>query len=82
VFAQIHSNEPLLECRVLASAIAPTEEEAVAAAMAKAGVTELVTGPRPRSDRPAAPEREKSFLAGLAACEIALDELIGAIHGH
>jgi hypothetical protein len=50
VFVQLHSDEPLHECKVLGSAIGADEAEAVAAAMAKAGVTELATGPRPISE--------------------------------
>lgn len=48
---QIVTDEPLLECRVLASAVGPNREEAIRAAMAAAGVTELVSGPRPISQR-------------------------------
>lgn len=41
-FAQIVTNAPLFEGRVLASEIRPTRDEAISAAMAAAGVTELV----------------------------------------
>jgi hypothetical protein len=68
---------------VLASAFGPSREEAIAAAMAKAGVTKLVEGPRPISaGRPNDDVRIRSLMAGLAACEIAVEGLIGALHGH
>lgn len=81
-FVQIHTDESLLECRVLASAIGANEAEATAKAMALAGVTELVRGPRPISGAQTSPERVRSFLGGLAACELAIDELLGVIRGH
>ena len=82
-FAQIVTDEPLLECRVLASVIGPNREEAIRAAMAAAGVTELVEGPRPISaGRIGDDARIKSLMAGLNACEIAVEGLIGAISGH
>lgn len=83
VFAQIHSDEPLLECKVLASAIGIDEADATAKAMAKAGVKELVTGPRSISaGRPGDEVRIASLMDGLAAAELAIDELLGVIRGH
>lgn len=81
-FVQIHTDEPLLDCRVLASAIGVDEADATAKAMQKAGVDSLVTGPRPRSQRPGDEARERSLLAGLVACEIAVDSLLGVIRGY
>ena len=80
-FAQIVTDEPLLECRVLASVVGPNREEAIKAAMAAAGVTELVEGPRPVSaGREGDAVRAQSLMAGLAVCEIAVEGLIEAIH--
>jgi hypothetical protein len=88
VFVQLHSDEPLHECKVLGSAIGADEAEAVAAAMEKAGVTELATGPRPRGaiaytktscNRVIMSQDIKS---SLAICEEAVDGLLGALRGH
>jgi hypothetical protein len=86
-FAQIHSDEPLLECRVLASAVGSNEEDAIARAMEKAGVTELIEGPRPKAavawlDGTREIGRvvhSMSLLDALQICEEAVDGLIGAI---
>jgi hypothetical protein len=86
-FAQIHSDEPLLECRVLASAVGADEADAIARAMEKAGVTELVEGPRPKAAvawldgtrEIGKVVRSMSLLDALQICEEAVDGLIGAI---
>lgn len=87
-WAQIHSNEPLLECKVLASSTGDDEEDAIAKAMAKAGVTELIEGPRPKAAVAWIDEsqmrkvvRSMSLQDAIAICEEAVDGLIGAIHG-
>ena len=86
VFVQIHSDEPLLECKVLASVVGPTEEDAIMAAKAAAGVRELVTTPRPRAAvawQDATVMRRvyhsNSLRDALALCEEAVDGLIGAL---
>jgi hypothetical protein len=85
-FVQIHSDEPLLECRVLASVIGPTEEDAILAAKAAAGVTELVTTPRPRAAvawQDATIMRRvfhsNSLRDALGLCEEAVDSLIAVL---
>jgi hypothetical protein len=82
---QIVTDEPLLECRVLASVVGPNREEAIRMAMAVAGVTELADGPRPQ----AAIAYTKTslnrvtvgsdLLSCLAICEEAADSLLGAL---
>ena len=90
VFVQLHSDEPLLECKVLASAIGIDESEAVAQAMVKAGVTSLAEGPRPKAAI-AYEERTREIArvylgqdikSCLALCEQAVDGLVGAIRGY
>jgi hypothetical protein len=83
---QIVTDEPLLECRVLASVVGPNREEALRAAMAAAGVTELVETPRPSV---AVAYQEGTVIrrvyvsqdikSALVLCEQAADGLIAAI---
>ena len=84
-FAQIVTNAPLLEGRVMASEIRPTREDAIAAAMASAGVTELV--PPEQSLRfgkkaHAPPgQGQAGLIVALARCEVAVLKLIETIRG-
>ena len=87
MFAQIVTDEPLHSCTVLASVISGDREEAISLAMKKAGVTELVDGPRPQAVR-VFEERThevarvwigQDIRSCLAMCEEAVDGLIGAI---
>lgn len=88
MFVQLHSDEPLLSCKVLATAVADSEEEALAKAMAKAGVTELIEGPRPKAavawldatNEIGKVVHSMTLLDALAICEEAVDGLIGVIH--
>ena len=82
---QIVTDEPLLECRVLASVVGPNREEAIRAAMAAAGVTELAEGPRPQAAIAYTKTSLSRVYAGsdllscLAICEEATDGLLGAL---
>jgi hypothetical protein len=84
-FVQIHTDEPLLECRVLASVVGPNREEAISAAMAAAGVTELVEGPRPQGAIAYTKTSCSRVVTGsslrdcLAVCEEAVDSLIAVL---
>jgi hypothetical protein len=81
---QIVTNEPLLECRVLASVVGPTRDEAIRLAMVAAGVTELAEGDRPRGAIAYTKTscsrviQSASLLDALAICGEAVDGLIGA----
>jgi hypothetical protein len=82
---QIVTDEPLLECRVLASVVGPNREEAIRAAMAAAGVTELVEGPRPRGaiaytkTSCSRVVMSQDIKSSLALCEQAVDGLIAVL---
>lgn len=88
VFVQIHSDEPLHECKVLGSAIGSDEDSAVVAAMEKANVVDLVDGPRPRGAIAYTKTScsrvimSQDIRSALALCEQAVDGLTGVIRGH
>jgi hypothetical protein len=87
-FAQIHSDEPLHECKVLGSAWGSDEDSAVVAAMEKANVVDLADGPRPRGAIAYTKTScsrvimSQDIKSSLAICGEAVDALIGAIRGH
>lgn len=89
-FVQIVTNEPLLECRVLASAVGPNREEAIRVAMAAAGVTKLAEGPQPLSKLASDLVRlleyvsphERGIRAALKRCANEISELTGVLRGH
>lgn len=81
IFAQVVTNEPLVHCRVLGSAFGATEDEAISAAMEKAGVAHLAAA-TPTVGHPAPGKGEAGLLVALVRCGMAVDYLIGAIRGH
>lgn len=82
---QIVTDEPLLECKVLASVVGPNREEAIRTAMAAAGVTELAEGSRPRGAIGWTKTSLSRVVTGnslkdcLGVCEEAVDGLIAVL---